>query len=229
MIYIISDIHGNIDALKIFFKSIKLKSNDKIYALGDYVGYYYFSNECLDLLKLKNVICIKGNHDINLINSLKSKKELLKLSKKYGNAYIYAKKKISKPNISFLINMKKNLTLRINNFKISFSHGSPWKNDQYIYPNTEKKILNKFKRYKKNLFFIGHTHRKLKLKIGKKIIVNPGSIGQPRDGIKGVNWVEFNPANNKIKFVNKKYNSNKLKKIIKSKDKLKYKILSSYL
>ena len=62
MIYIISDIHGNIDALKKFFKSIYLKPEDKIYALGDYVGYYYHPNECLNLLRKYKVNCIKGNH-----------------------------------------------------------------------------------------------------------------------------------------------------------------------
>ena len=53
MIYVISDIHGNIDALKKFFKQIKLTSNDNVIALGDYIGYYYDANECLNLLRKK--------------------------------------------------------------------------------------------------------------------------------------------------------------------------------
>ena len=57
MIFVISDIHGNIDALKKFFNSIKIKPGDKIYSLGDYMGYYYHSNKCLNLLRKKGKLC----------------------------------------------------------------------------------------------------------------------------------------------------------------------------
>ena len=228
MIYVISDIHGNIDALNSFFKKIKLKSNDRVIALGDYIGYYYNPNECLDLLRKKNSICILGNHDENFLKFFNNKYMLKKLSNKYGNAYILAKKTISQANIKFLKKLKKNKTLKIGKASIKFSHGSPWKIDQYIYPNTELSILNKFKNYKDNIFFIGHTHRKLQLKIGNKKIYNPGSIGQPRDGKKGIHWIEFDENSFKAKFNSFSYSSKKLKKKIILHDKTKYNQLAKY-
>jgi predicted phosphodiesterase len=57
--------------------------------------------------------------------------------------------------------LKKNKSINIKNLRLSFSHGTPWKINQYIYPDTEKKILLKFRKLKQDIFFIGHTHRRL--------------------------------------------------------------------
>jgi predicted phosphodiesterase len=62
----------------------------------------------------------------------------------------------------------------------------------------------------------------------KKIIYNPGSIGQPRDGKKGVHWIEFNEKNLKVKFKSALYRVKKLKEQISLNDNLKYKQLSKY-
>ena len=229
MIFVISDIHGNYDALKVFFDKIRICKNDLVIALGDYVGYYYEPNKCIDLLKKNKVICLKGNHDENFLKSVNKKEKLLYFSKKYGNAYKVAKKTITKDNINFLKNLKKNKSIKIRDIKIKFSHGSPWKIDQYIYPNTNKEILFKFNKFKYNIFFVGHTHRKLYLKINKKKIYNPGSIGQPRDKKKGLHWIEFNEKTCKVKFKSIKYDTSLLKKKIKINDAEKYSQLSKYL
>lgn len=229
MIYIISDIHGNIDALEKFFDSIKIQSKDKIYALGDYVGYYYYPNECLNLLRKYKVNCIKGNHDINLIKSIKNKKLLKEFCKKYGNSYEETVKKITIKNLNFLKNMKKNMKIIFSDYKVLLSHGAPWKNDCYIYPNVDRKTLNKFLDYDYDIFFVGHTHRKYTHKHKKKIIYNPGSVGQPRDGNKGINWIEFDPKYKSISFKNRRYNTSKIKQEIKIKDEEKYHKLVKYL
>lgn len=229
MIYVISDIHGNYDALKCFFKKTKIRKKDCVIALGDYVGYYYDPNKCINLLRKKNVICIKGNHDENFLKSIKDKKKLNLYSERYGNAYTYAKKNICKKNIVFLQKLKKNKTLKIKNLKLKFSHGSPWKIDQYIYPNTKKKILNKFQAFKTDIFFIGHTHRNFELQVNNKKIYNPGSIGQPRDGKKGLHWIEFNDSSRKVVFKSAKYCTKSLKRKIMLNDKEKYNQLSKYL
>ena len=124
--------------------------------------------------------------------------------------------------------MKTRKEIKINNSKILLSHGSPWKNDFYLYPDI-KKYLKKFLRYKHEIFFVGHTHRKHIHKFKNKTIYNPGSIGQPRDGIKGINWIQLNPLSKKVTFHNKTYNSIKIKQEIKLKDKDKYNKLAKYL
>jgi putative phosphoesterase len=229
MIYVISDIHGNIDALRVFFKNTKINATDKIYALGDYVGYYYNPNKCLNLLRKKKVECIKGNHDINLLN-IKNKPNLInKYVKKYGYAYKEAMNKLTNENLIFIKKMKTKKIVKFKNCTALLSHGSPWQNDFYIYPDVKKNILNRFKKYKQDIFFVGHTHRACKLKISNKKIYNPGSIGQPRDGIKGSNWLTFDPLTKKVTFYNKKYATTILKKSVKKKDPNKFKELTKYL
>ena len=183
----------------------------------------------MNLLRKYKVNCIKGNHDINLIKSFKNNKLLNFFSDKYGKSYDETKKKITIKNLTFLTKMKKNLKIIFPGYKVLLSHGAPWKNDCYIYPDADKKTLNKFLDYDYEIFFVGHTHRKYIHKYKKKIIYNPGSIGQPRDRYKGINWIQFEPKSKKISFHNKKYDSSKVKKEIKLKDKEKYHKLVKYL
>lgn len=229
LIYIISDIHGNIDALKAFFKKARPKKKDLIYALGDYVGYYYWPNECLDLLKKKKVICIKGNHDNNYLKAKKNKNLFDLFAKKYGNAYLELDKKLSNKHLSFIQNMKTNLSVNFKSYRIKFSHGSPWKNDEYIYPDFKKKDLKKFLNYKEDIFFVGHTHRKMKKIIKNKIIYNPGSIGQPRDFYGAANWIVFDVQKKLVKFCSTKYSYDKIVKQIHLKDFKKFEKLKKYI
>lgn len=227
MIYVISDIHGNYEALKVFFSSIKKTKNDKIYCLGDIVGYYYQANECINLLRKHKVNVIKGNHEINFIKSMKNKKLLNKFCEKYGNSYSISLKKISKKNKIFLKKLSTKKKIKINNLNLFFAHGSPWKNDEYIYENKINKYLRKFKKYNFDICFLGHTHRRMKLRLKNKLIVNPGSIGQPRDNFKSkACWVEFEENKKIINFKNRKYNSSKLKRQIKLYDQDKFIFLS---
>ena len=229
MIYVISDIHGNFEALKVFFSTIKKTKKDKIYCLGDIVGYYYQPNKCLNLLRKHKTIIIKGNHEINFIKSMKNKKLLHKYCEKYGASYSLSIKNISSKNKDFLkkLNIKKKI--RLNNINILFAHGAPWKNDEYIYENKINKFKKRFKKYNFDICFLGHTHRRMRCLINNKLIVNPGSIGQPRDKFIGkANWVEFDEKKKIVHFKNKKYDTTKLKKQIKLYDRDKFKFLSKY-
>ena len=70
MIAIISDIHGNYEALKTVLKKIKELNCHKIISLGDVVGYYNQPHLCIDLLMENNVTNILGNHDYYLLKNI---------------------------------------------------------------------------------------------------------------------------------------------------------------
>jgi len=68
---ILSDVHSNIYALQEVIKDIKNRKCDFILCLGDYIGYYYWPNEVIDLLRsMKNTFFIRGNHEDIYFNSL---------------------------------------------------------------------------------------------------------------------------------------------------------------
>ena len=74
-ICILSDIHGNYEALKKCILEAKKDGVKTILCLGDYVGYYYEPEKCIDLLIKEKAICIKGNHEDIFLELLKNKKK----------------------------------------------------------------------------------------------------------------------------------------------------------
>ena len=64
--------------------------------MGDYVGYYYEPDKCIDLLNKVKAICIKGNHENIFLKILKDKKKIEYYKEKYGNGIKIAFKKLKK-------------------------------------------------------------------------------------------------------------------------------------
>jgi len=216
-IAIISDIHGNYDALKAVLKDIKKIKINKIYCLGDIVNYYYEPHKCIDIIKKKKIKSIRGNHENIFLKTLKNKKNQKYYSRLYGNSININLKKLRSKHIIFLKRLKKKLTIEIGNNKIIFAHGAPWSENTYIYPNFKNKIKNNLAKYKADYIFLGHTHLPMNVKINKKTsIINPGSVGQPRNKCNNACWAIFNSTNGQVNFMQTKYKKKKLlKNIIK--------------
>ena len=84
-ICILSDIHGNYEALKECVNEAKKLNIRKFFCLGDYVGYYYEPHKCIDLLNKIKAICIKGNHENIFLKILNDNKKIEYYKEKYGN------------------------------------------------------------------------------------------------------------------------------------------------
>ena len=157
-ICILSDIHGNYEALKKCILEAKKDGVKTILCLGDYVGYYYEPEKCIDLLIKEKAICIKGNHEDIFLELLKNKKKLPLFITKYGNGINLAIKKLKTKHINFIKKLKVNKEIVIDNLKFLLSHGSPWDPNLYIYPNKFKNYIDTFKKYKYDFILLGHTH-----------------------------------------------------------------------
>lgn len=169
MIAIISDIHGNFPALRAVMAKIEMSGYERIISLGDVAGYYCQVNECIDLLRQKNVINIMGNHDYYIVNNQPCPR-----SNAANDCLNYQRRHITLKNLEWL----KNSVQKIDRNMESFVHGG-WKDtlDEYLTDVKE----DYFKDEKGKYFFSGHTHiQSLKL-LGKICHCNPGSVGQPRD------------------------------------------------
>jgi predicted phosphodiesterase len=84
----------------------------------------------------------------------------------------------------------------------------------YFYKNTKKKWLEKIKKYDSEIFILGHTHHPMNLRLKKnKTVLNPGSVGQPRNLGRNACWLIINDKDMKINFMKTKY---PLKNLIKS-------------
>ena len=169
MIGIISDIHGNYEALKQVLLELDKMSIADIYCLGDIVGYYSQVNECCNTLRERNIKCIMGNHDWYMVSN-----SFCLRSQSVNDCLKYQRTIITQENLEWL----KTLPFWRLEHNISMAHGG-WTNpiDEYLEPDEEY-----FGKIDGEYFVSGHTHIQRTDKYEDKIYCNPGSVGQPRDG-----------------------------------------------
>ena len=168
-IAIISDIHGNYEALKCVLAEIDRIGVDSIYCTGDVVGYYSQVNECCDALRARNIPCLMGNHDWYLAGG-----GFCPRSRSVNDCLVYQRKVISSENVDWL----RSLPVFFDLGDLKMVHGG-WGDpiDEYLKPSAEY-----FARIEGKYFVSGHTHIQSVHDYGDKVYCNPGSVGQPRDG-----------------------------------------------
>lgn len=169
---ILSDIHGNLPALESVLDDMAQFPVDRIISLGDVSGYYPFINEVIDILRTRNVRNLIGNHDRYIIDDTDCPR-----STSANLALTYQRSMITQANRAWLAESIPSFT----EGEASFVHGG-WDDpeDEYLY----KVSPAYFERFDETYFFCGHTHvqKHIDLKNGQ-FFTNPGSVGQPRDGI----------------------------------------------
>ena len=176
-----SDIHGNGPAFRVAYDMIISEQSDLNVFLGDLCGYYFDQKEIFFMLQtIPNLIALKGNHDLIFLNIIIKKDEELRNAylKKYGNSMENLLGQDTEEFIQRLSGLPESYIHA--NSGLAFYHGSPWDSlDGYVYPDSP---LEKFLDYPDSLFILGHTHYPMIRTIDEKLIVNPGSLGQPRNG-----------------------------------------------
>lgn len=172
-IVFISDIHSNWNYLSQIKNYIELENADYIYFLGDAIGYYDEPNKVLDWLQSIDAKCIKGNHEKYFLNELEYKKEL-------DDIYLvnYNRSRISDDNKKFIEKWEDKVDCVINNKRFLMLHGDINSSENHIYncDNLDKDLLKNY-----NYYIYGHTHIPLVNYCYGCCVINPGSIGQPRD------------------------------------------------
>ena len=169
MIAIISDVHGNLPALKAVLEKIDALGCGSIISLGDVVGYYAQPGECVDLLRARGVVNILGNHDHYIVSG-----EGCPRSKLVSDITEYQRGIISPEQVAWLAQSRSYII----DGSTYFIHGG-WQDpvDQYLYAIAETDIPPAAE-----TFFAGHTHVQVLLDVNGRTFCNPGAVGQPRDG-----------------------------------------------
>lgn len=176
---LISDIHGNYEALKSVIDAIDNIGVDKIYCLGDVVGYYSRINECCELLRNRGIETIMGNHDWYLISGSGCPR-----SKTANECIAFHREIITKDNFEWISKFK--ICHKLDKF-IMFHGGFENPIDEYMKPEE-----NLFKNNNNSYFASGHSHMQMIKEFGGKLYCNPGSVGQPRDGDNRAAFATFN-------------------------------------
>jgi len=197
MLYLIfSDIHSNLEAFKAVLSTLSSNDGvDKYVFLGDAVGYGANPNEVLELLRsLEPLVAIRGNHD-KVVAGIDSGFNFTRHALK---AALWSIRNITGDNRKFLANLNMGPVVVDDIFEIA--HGSPADEDDYIFSEWEaRRVLISSEQW---ITFFGHTHTPViyrkagsdvkrmsldqdgccyQLSRTDKYLINPGSVGQPRD------------------------------------------------
>ena len=194
-----SDIHGNNTAFLKFLSCIENEGIDLMVCGGDVSGYYYESEKVISVLrKTNNLHCTLGNHDKLLLDALDGIVQEKDLINKYGNSYLDVKDTVSQESALWLRSLETCYRICIDGINIGFFHGGPDDHlNQRIYPDTEVQMIDNIDQF--NIVFCGHTHHKMILHNMNCIYINPGAIGQPRDG-QGVSYIIFDTDKKNLDF-----------------------------
>lgn len=188
---IISDIHANLIALETVLENAG--SFDSVWCLGDVVGYGPNPNECVSLIrKQPNLKCLIGNHDAASLGLL----DLTTFNPEAKKSIEWTISQLNDKSIEFLKMLPETETIG----NVTLAHGSP-RQPVYEYLIDTKGATENFNYFKTDYCFVGHTHLPtlFSLEKGDKVanlsiptidmkeilsprnIINPGSVGQPRD------------------------------------------------
>lgn len=175
LIGLVADVHSNAMALKEVLSVFDGLRVEKILHAGDIIGYNPYPDETLDLFKKKKIISILGNHDRALITGDTSG------FNPYAKAALeWTRNTASPDDVDYLLGLQDIESITLEGRRIVLVHGSPYDIDEYIYP--EDAVPELLSAVNGDVLVLGHTHVQFIKEYAEGIIVNPGSVGQPRDG-----------------------------------------------
>ncbi len=161
---IVSDIHGNAAGLSC---ALELMGDvDELWCAGDIVEEYRFSNEAVSILRDRDARCVLGNHDIGLLGP-------------HGER-ARAAGHVDTDLVTWLAAQPLTIDTMVNGHRLIMTHASPCPpHNQYVMPHSPE--LRRIGEVSADVVVIGHTHRQMMQRVGRPLVVNPGSAGQARD------------------------------------------------
>jgi predicted phosphodiesterase len=189
---ILSDVHGNLEALQAVLADLRREGAERIAFLGDAVGYGADPGECLLLLRERAEFLVAGNHDWGAVGLT----DVSYFNTAAKSAVLWTAGELAEEDRAFLLR----LPLVHQAGGITFVHATPHEPGEWNYIFTYPEAECAFGAWTGELAFFGHSHRPVilakggkgsvnslegkaaVLEKGSRYIINVGSVGQPRDG-----------------------------------------------
>ncbi len=192
---VVSDIHSNAPALEAVLQDAP--SFDAMICLGDMVGYGPDPNDCVVRVQDSDPACLSGNHDQGTVG----KADILVFNRDAREALVWTQQQLTHDNLEFLGSLQASTRLP-GNEQILLAHGSP-RDPVWEYLVDMSSAQHNFQHFDFGVLLVGHSHLPLVFEWlgdqeriqalrpepdapihldGRRLIFNPGSVGQPRDG-----------------------------------------------
>lgn len=216
---LISDIHGNAVALKKVLVEIKDEGIKQVFIMGDFLGYYYDHDKVFKMLGKTKWQGVQGNHDRMLEVFFAGNENLMKKYRTaYGHSLDSALEVLSDKQMKMLLNLPATQELKVNGQKVLLCHGSPWNQSEYLYPDTNPETFERIFELGFNYVLLGHSHYPFVKKKDGQVIINAGSIGQPRDESAFSSWFVVDFKRKKIKLYRTRFPAELIIKKVKEND-----------
>lgn len=195
---VISDIHGNERALAAVLENIDAAAPDAIWCLGDVVGYGPAPNECCAVLSARSDLCLAGNHDLVVLGKL----DVANFNGDAAAAALWTRDRLDQPSRAFLEPLEPSAELD----GAQLFHASP-RDPVWDYVLSAETAYASLVATHAPVVLVGHSHVALgiglvdtdlrggsapagtELRLEGRWLLNPGSVGQPRDGDPRAAWL----------------------------------------
>ena len=183
---IISDLHGNLPALEAVLADIAAQGITEIYHLGDLVGYNPFPNETVALVAERGIPGITGNYDQAVLALVPDPIGALlntKITPMGKEIYAWTVQAVSQATREFLLAQPRERSLVRGRWRLRLTHGSPRHIRDYVRPSwPDAMVAELLAGIDEDILLTGHTHIPLIRQVQGKWLLNPGSVGFPKDG-----------------------------------------------
>jgi putative phosphoesterase len=165
---IVSDIHGNVDGLECALD--RMGDVDELLCAGDIVEEFRFNNEVVALLRQRAARCVLGNHDVGLLSA-------------HGDRARSAAH-VDPALVGWLASHPLSIDVQIAGKRLIMTHASPCPpHTQYVHRHSPE--MRRIGAIDADFVVIGHTHCQIVERVGRPLVINPGSAGQARDHSNG--------------------------------------------
>lgn len=202
---LLGDVHGNELALAAVLEAARTAGAEALLVTGDLVGYYFAPGRVLELLQGWRLWMVRGNHEDMLREAAADPARLAHYESLYGSGLRAALDTLAPRDIAALGALPHPLELSLGPRRVLLCHGAPWDNDQYIYPDASDELLRRCAKGGHDLVVLGHTHYAMLRQCGATTIVNPGSVGQPRDRGNAAAWALYDAAAGTVELRRERY------------------------
>jgi len=198
---VISDIHGNLAALEAVLAAIDAAKPDALWCLGDVVGYGARPNECCEAVRRRASICLAGNHDLAVRGTL----DLIDFSGDAGLAATWTRGVLDDSARAFLDSLDTHATTEGAELYHASARDPVWE-----YVLSDEAAVITLMLTEAPVVLVGHSHVALNVSLRggdvegglapdgttlglgeRRWLINPGSVGQPRDGDPRAAWLEL--------------------------------------
>jgi len=197
---LLSDIHANLPALTAVIDAMQTESIDSVLVAGDSVGYYFWPEECLDLLETLDARSVRGNHEEFVVRGAAEPDFLNDLDRTYGPGHRLAVERLGAARIAALATLPHPLEIDLTDDRLLLAHGTPHDLGEYAYPDSDDSRIADLVPKGFRWVVLGHTHYPMRRETATGTVINPGSVGQQRNRVPGAHWAILDTGLDEVSF-----------------------------